>query len=177
MIGYRDLGEGFGNINDLIGVRRSSCVVHVCLICATILLALHCPGEALMIQVSNNLCGVIPVFRGLALVATTEARRVGGLPLLGGGSHLKVETVLIKVSIHLSSAARVISSIIIIGYQSWLLEIIAALPMWLGDSAVIDWVTMLLLHCWHGVEMYGVRIEGGIRIGICTGPVCDCVEI
>jgi hypothetical protein len=33
-----------------------------------------------------------------------------------------------------------------------------------------------MLHCWHGVEMYGVRIEG-IRIWISSRPVRDCIEI
>ena len=88
VIGHRDLGEGFGHINDMVGVRRPSRVVHVCLIGSSILLTLHCPGEALMVQASDHLLGGFPVFGGLTLVPAAEARGVGGLPLLGGGSHL-----------------------------------------------------------------------------------------
>ena len=33
-----------------------------------------------------------------------------------------------------------------------------------------------MLHRWHGVEMYGVWIEG-IGIGVSSGPVRDRIEI
>ena len=88
VIGHRDLGEGLRHINDLVGVRRPSRVVHVCLIGPSILLTLHCPGEALMVKPGHHLLGGIPVFGGLTLVPAAEPRGVGGLPLLGGGSHL-----------------------------------------------------------------------------------------
>lgn len=77
----------------------------------------------------------------------TEARRVGGHSLLGGGSHLQVEAVLVQIGIHLPSPTRVISSVIVISYQSWLLEIIDTLERGLGQSAVIH--REALLHSWH----------------------------